>query len=632
MQHFLIELWMNMSAALVNPVSRFLRLSWLTGPLLDKELRVSSRRRRNYILRSLYVIALTVFVTMVWLSVVKYGATGAYQRSRMAVAGKTITSTIVMFQFLATQLIAIVMLSTAISDEIYHRTLGLLMTTPISSFQIVMGKLFSKLLQLILLLAISLPLLAIIRVLGGVPWNYVLSSLCITLTAVIFAGTLSMYFSISNRRAYAVIVKTAFILALLYVFIPTAVMALSRPWLWNISLPKLGPLMSAFMLCNPFTILSVNTSMMMSPRAAAAMPFFHWPLHCGIMLGASALLLTWSVKVVRKTALRQATGQLDFVSRRRQRRKRNSPRAGRQSGKQQEATGPTSARGQPTGAGIRRVTGLPVLWKELRAPTIQGPDRKNGIIGLSATIVALLITYGICSNTRCLDANSTHILYTLLFILIGLIMTMVLSATSITSEKESRSWPILLATSMNDWQILLGKALAVLRRCLPIWLLLASHVVVFVLARYIHPIVMVHLFMLVAWLVVFVTGSGLYFSASFKRTTSAVVASFALALLLWAIIPMLLGLVTIITRDKNPAEACMWANPVVQAVVIVGGACGRYSAGAGLSGLEYYTFYGGDMLQVGPVTVILLVTAIVYIFVGFLFAWRAKRRFRRNIF
>ena len=618
-----------MSAALVNSVSRLLRLSWLTGPLLDKELRVSSRRRRNYILRSVYVIALTVFVVMVWLSVVKYGGTlpganpasGAYQKSRMAVAGKTIISTIVMFQFFAIQLIAIVMLSTAISDEIYHRTLGLLMTTPINSLQIVMGKLFSKLLQLILLLAISLPLLAIVRVLGGVPWGYVLSSLCITLTAVIFAGSLSMYFSIGNRRAYVVIVKTAFVLAVLYVFIPGAVLALSRPWLWNLSIPKLPLLASAFMLCNPFTIMSLNTSTMMSPRAFAAMPFFHWPLHCGIMLGASALLLTWSVKVVRKTALRQATGQLDFVSRHRQRRKRNSLWAGRQSSKQQEATGP-----------IRRVKGLPVLWKELRAPTIQGPDRKNGVIGLSATIVALLITYGICSNTRSLDAESTHILYALLFILIGLIITMVLSATSITSEKESRSWPILLATSMNDWQILLGKALAIFRRCLPIWLLLAGHIVVFVLARYIHPIAIVHLFMLVAWLVVFITGSGLYFSASFKRTTSAVVASFALALLLWAITPMLLGLVAAITRDNGLAKACMWANPMVQAVIIVGGACGRYSARAGLSGLEYYGFYGRDMLQVGPVTVTLLITAIVYIFVGFLFAWRAKCRFRRNIF
>jgi ABC-type transport system involved in multi-copper enzyme maturation permease subunit len=438
-----------------------------------------------------------------------------------------------------------------------------------------------------------------------------------------------MYFSIGNRRAYVVIVKTAFTLAVLYVFIPTTVIALSRPWLWKFSIPKIPLLASAFMLCNPLTVMSLNTSMMMSPSATGG-PFGAFLLrspiwlggpHCGIMLGASALLLAWSVKVVRKTALRQATSPEGFPS-----------LGSRVTSHVNSGLEPRSTINDSRDASIRRVGAMPVLWKELRAPTIQGPNRKNGIIGLAVTIAALLITYGICSNTKCLDADSTHISYTLLFIIIGLIITMMLSATSITSEKESRSWPILLATSMDDWHILLGKALAVFRRCLPIWLLLASHVTLFVLAKYIHPIAIVHLFVLVAWLVVFVTGSGMYFSTRFKRTTSAVVANFALALILWVVTPMLLGLVAAITRDTGPVETCLLANPVVQAAVIVGGACGPYSARARLSGLEYYRLYDRSMLHIGSVTAILMVTAIAYILVGLLFAWRAKYQFRRNIF
>jgi hypothetical protein len=71
---------------------------------------------------------------------------------------------------------------------------------------------------------------------------------------------------------------------------------------------------------------------------------------------------------------------------------------------------------------------------------------------------------------------------------------------------------------------------------------------------------------------------------------------------------------------------------VVQAAVIVGGACGPYSARARLSGLEYYGLYGKGILHIRPVTAILMVTAIAYILVGLLFAWRAKYQFRRNIF
>ncbi|MCK4624611.1 MAG: ABC transporter permease, partial [Phycisphaerae bacterium] len=196
----------------------FMSLAWLTGPIFDKELRVSARRRRNYVLRFVYLALLTMLVTLVWMSEVQdrgyYSA--AYQISRMSEAGKTIIVSIIWFQFCMTMLIAVIMLSTSISDEIYHRTLGVLMTTPINSFQIVMGKLFSKLWQLIILMAISLPLLATIRVFGGVPWEFVIAGLCITLTGIIFTGAVSMYFSIRSRRAYGVILKTLFTGGILY--------------------------------------------------------------------------------------------------------------------------------------------------------------------------------------------------------------------------------------------------------------------------------------------------------------------------------------------------------------------------------------------------------------------------------
>jgi ABC-type transport system involved in multi-copper enzyme maturation permease subunit len=327
----------------------------------------------------------------------------------MGLAGKSIITTIVTFQFIATQLIAIIMLSTSISDEIYHRTLGVLMTTPITSFQIVMGKLFSKILQLILLLAISMPLLAIVRVFGGVPWNFILSSLCITLTAVIFAGALSLYFSINNRRAYVVIIKTVFTMGVLFGFLPTVFSALFAIFLSNFAPNLLSPggfispaLMAVFGHLNPFGAMSINTAMMMSPTMPAGMPSFYWPLHCVLMLGGSALLIARSVKIVRKVALRQAVGQLELTSKRKRKKQK---RISSQTGDVQELAGL-----------IRRVKGSPVLWKELRAPIIQGADGKNSIIGLAITIAALILTYGTCANQKCLNLDFTHVAYTLMFI------------------------------------------------------------------------------------------------------------------------------------------------------------------------------------------------------------------------
>ena len=133
----------------------------LIGPIFDKELRISSRRRRNYVLRTVYLVLLLIFISIVWVNLDLTASTSTGVSQRMAEAGTRVVSMIVMFQFVALQLLAITMLSTAINEEIAHQTLGVLMTTPINSFQIVMGKLLSKVCQLLLIAGITVPILAI---------------------------------------------------------------------------------------------------------------------------------------------------------------------------------------------------------------------------------------------------------------------------------------------------------------------------------------------------------------------------------------------------------------------------------------------------------------------------------------
>jgi ABC-2 type transport system permease protein len=606
-------------SGLLNPIR-------LTGPLFDKELRVSSRRRRNYVLRSTYVVLMTVFVAAVWISVVQFEGTSAVQKAQMSVAGKAIVSTIAMFQFVAIQLIAVIMLSTSISDEIYNRTLGLLMTTPINSFQIVIGKLLSKLLQLILLVGVSVPLLAVVRVFGGVPWNYLLSSFCITLTAVIFAGSLSLYFSISNRRAYVVIIKTVFVLGLLYMFIPAVTGALSILMVGSFSaarapIPIFSMLYSALILINPLAIMFANTTRMLSGGVSAGFIRLNWPLHCGVMLGISVLLLARCMQIVRRVALRQATGQIDPAS--------NLPPL-----RKDRTASAHAGRLRDPHALIRRVRGLPIAWKDLRAPIIKGVDRRNSVTGFVAAVAALLITYVICARTACLDADSTHVCYALLFVIMGIIFSIVLAAASITSEKESQTWPILLATPMGDWHILLGKALAAFRRCLPVWILWGAHVLIFVITRYLHPIVFVHVVMLVAWLTVFLIGSALYFSARFKRTTSAVVASLVLAFALWVVIPASLGVLTAFFHKPYALNESALANPLVQAAVVTSGGTtpGRYHIPQDLAELNYDWPGSPGVRSAWATTVILLVNMLLYVLAGSLFAWRAKCRLRRGVF
>jgi ABC-type transport system involved in multi-copper enzyme maturation permease subunit len=339
------------------------------------------------------------------------------------------------------------------------------------------------------------------------------------------------------------------------------------------------------------------------------------------MLGLSLVLIAWSVAIVRRVALWQATGQL----------------LERETGLVTVAANSGGKRSGGLESPSRRVHGPPVVWRELRAPFIRGVDNKNSRIGLAVTILALLLTYLASQVQGYLSQDFTHVSYGLLFVFMGLAFNAVFSATRITTEKESQTWSLLLVTSLSDYDILMGKAVSAFRRCLPIWGLLAGHVVLFVLVGYVHPFAVIHLLMIVAWLTCFVTGAGLYFSARFHHTTAAVVATFSLMLGLWAVGPIVAGLLSMATKNEDVFAKYIVANPMVQTELVMAGAAGSRNASVTFTSLEYgaeHVIFGGTrgMFGLTEMTNILLVTAGVYMFAGLLFFWRAKCRLRRNVF
>ena len=590
----------------------------LAGPVLGKELRVSSRRRRNYVLRFLYLAALTLYVVLIWLASVHesgYGpsGSGAYRISMMSRAGQTVILSIVAFQFAAMQLIAIVMLSTSISEEIYHKTLGVLMTTPVGSFKIVLGKLLSRLLQIVILLAISLPLLAIVRVLGGVPWDFILAGVCLTLSSTILVASVTMLFSILSRRAYAVILWTLMALGVVYILLP-ALMG----WALHHAGSRRG-FEAVLEILHPhvaFAILAENT---MAPRRAGGASF--WPWSCLATLAQAALVLMLCTKLVRKAALRQANGERGLFARRR---RHASVAHARAIAGDSETDG---LRGS-----IRRISGCPIIWKELRTPMVR--SRFWQVLMVLGVIGVVAISYAICFSEDALYDRDTHITYGVIFVSLGILVTAVFSATTITTEKESRSWPILLLTPLSDWRIVLGKAAGILRRCLPAWGLLFGHVILFILLGAIRPVALLHLAMLVIWLLAFFTGSGLYFGSLFRRTTTAVILNLALALVIWGMLTFIFYIAPEITHgNQDFADGYSSGNPLVQAVVTLEANSGRpgpyYPYDQGFH-YRYDWPHGRNDLE--ATNAIMSAWMAGYILVGLVFAVLAKTRLRRHIF
>lgn len=471
----------------------------LVGPLTVKELRVASRQRKYYLLRFAYVCLLALVTMQFWyvLTQAGGGASAVVQMSRLGEAGKTIIVTIVWFQFITGQMLAAVLLSDAISSEIRRRTLEGLLVTPIGAVHIVLGKLLSRLVQLVLLLAISLPVLALVRVFGGVPWDYVVAGVCITLSGSVFAGSLSLLCSITNRHAHQAVLAVVVWYLVVWGILAWALMLLTRS-----GFPPYAFTTLVLSLTNPFLALLVRTeAIFRGPSGANASVPLLW--HCLTILALAAVMLALSVRRVRHAAL---VGQAGSSREAKARAKRGA-----------------IARRKGMSQPIRRVKGAPVVWKELCTPLFQARRQIVFHVVLWAAVAAFIFVMVAFFGPQVYGSFfiPIPILQWLFVIRLG-----VAAASAVTREKEAHTWAILLTTPLSDEEILKGKLSAAFRRNLA---LLIPLLVLYLFAVVLGPTYQFGPLLLVlsigaglAGSVVFLLGAGVYLSTRLKTTAGAV--------------------------------------------------------------------------------------------------------------
>ncbi len=594
--------WMIFMARLTHVLTG-VGTHWLTGPIFGKELRMASRRRRHYVVRFLYLAVLIIILSLLALETSGHQVNAINLMHEMTQLGQSITLIIVWFQFILCPIIAAVMLSTAISDEMIHQTLGVLMTTPITSLQIVVGKLLSKLLQMLLLMSMSLPLLAIIRVFGGIPWLFLVASFCVTLCTVLLAGALSLWLSISQRKAYLVIIQGVLVFVFLFGGIPLLT------FLFGEHVLREQDIIEFFMTTNPYFCLSGCMQQWLFPGSRGTVQPWQWLVHCGLMLGATLLLIIWSTIRVRRAALQQIAG-----------RPKARPRH-KLEGRQNASIVPSEK--TPL---LRTVKGWPVLWKDLRSPVLGRKRWKKWVGGIGMALLILVVYLKIAAEGHW-DEEETHIFFVIVYALLGSLFTFIIPATSITGEKESRSWPILLGTSLSDGQILLSKGLAMIRWCIPRWGLLLAHVLFFMVLGYIHPLALLLLMLPMSGIILLATGTGLYWSARLNRTTTAVVANFIVPVVLWGIVPLVWAMIIEITHSSNRAwETYLDLHPFFQIGIITE----ALARGPGWRVHEFQWVSGQDGLFES--ILVLAWSNLVWIALGLGFAWWAKYWFRKRVF
>ncbi len=181
-----------------------------------KELRGRMRGKRAFVIMTAYLLLIAGFAWMIE-SLTERTFTSGFGGSFSASAeiGRGMFLAIITLLTIVTLILAPASTAGAISLEREKQTLDLLVTTPISSLAIVLGKLLSALTWIFLLLLASIPIVSLVFTFGGVaPEDVVRAYLVLFVTAICY-GAMGLFISaLVKRTQAATIINLVLVIAL----------------------------------------------------------------------------------------------------------------------------------------------------------------------------------------------------------------------------------------------------------------------------------------------------------------------------------------------------------------------------------------------------------------------------------
>ena len=172
----------------------------MLGPIFAREFRTVPRRAGHYGMRAAFLGLLWTLGLTAWL------ATGGLGEDPQI--GATARFGVLLFQVLTFVLVTLLTFFAALSaastvaQEKDRRTFLLLLLSDLRDYEIVLGKLLGSLLPIILILLGTLPVLALLLLLGGITPGQVVQSWLIVATTALAAGSLGGLISLWRDRTF----------------------------------------------------------------------------------------------------------------------------------------------------------------------------------------------------------------------------------------------------------------------------------------------------------------------------------------------------------------------------------------------------------------------------------------------
>ena len=200
------------------------------GPVFSAELLTTARRPRYYAVRFLYG-AILLFV--VWrndpaLYSWYYSSSGNGELSIQALAllGQTLFTAFLVVQSIAILLVTPALVAGVIAEEKQRKTLHYLLASPLSSGEIVLGKLAARMVHVGVFLAIGVPVMSLLSLFGGVDPRLVLVMFAASVSTAFFIASLAILLSTHARRVREAMALTYMLTAFWLVAPPLIGMAM----------------------------------------------------------------------------------------------------------------------------------------------------------------------------------------------------------------------------------------------------------------------------------------------------------------------------------------------------------------------------------------------------------------------
>ena len=278
----------------------FSNRTW-SNPIITSEMKIKMRGWRTALGIAAYLGVLLLIGFLYYLAFVEPASWSSSVNARQE-AGMRIYTALAVVQFGLILLITPAQTAGTISGEREKQTLDLLLSTKISSFGIVFGKLISSMSYILLLIITSIPLFSLVFLFGGItPGDMAQLFLFYIITAFAIGSIGIFYSTLFKRTVISTVVTyiTMFLLGLVSVILGVYMMTVQFS---GVGHQPVNPSIPFVLYVNPAVgladILVTEPSGIMaifgfSTQVAAGVDF--WILNSIVMLAIAAILLIVSI-------------------------------------------------------------------------------------------------------------------------------------------------------------------------------------------------------------------------------------------------------------------------------------------------------------------------------------------------